>query len=99
MYKDIDIYNIGYITILKIGDCENSVNSLCLIIDKVDEHIECSSAEKNNGDKYLDFHCTDENKEVLKKNRELWDEIKNEIETELKMKLKQETVVNMGKIL
>ena len=52
MYKDIDIYNIGYITILKIGDCENSVNSLCLIIDKVDEHIECSSAEKNNGDKY-----------------------------------------------
>ena len=99
MYKDIDIYNIGYITILKIGDCENSVNSLCLIIDKVDEHIECSSAEKNNGDKYLDFHCTDENKEVLKKYRELWDWIKNEIETELKMKLKQETVVNMVKIL
>ena len=23
-YKDIDIYNIGYITIKKIGDCENN---------------------------------------------------------------------------
>ena len=22
-YKDIDIYNIGYITIKKIGDCKN----------------------------------------------------------------------------
>ena len=75
MYKDIDIYNIVYITIKKIGDCENiySVNSLYLIIGKVDEHIECSSAEKNNGDKYLDFHSTDENKEVLKKCRKLWD--------------------------
>ena len=29
-YKDIGIYNIGYITIKKIGDCKNiySVNSL-----------------------------------------------------------------------
>ena len=29
-YKDIDIYNIGYITIKKIGDCKNihSVNPL-----------------------------------------------------------------------
>ena len=38
-----------------------------LIIGKVDAHI-----EKNNGNKYLVFdstelHCTDENKEVLKK--------------------------------
>ena len=46
-YKDIDIYYIGYITIKKIGDCENiySVNPLYLIIGKVDGHIECNSAE------------------------------------------------------
>ena len=33
-YKDIDIYYIGYITVKKIGDCEdiNSVNPLYLII-------------------------------------------------------------------
>ena len=30
---------------------------------------------------YLVFHSTDENKEVLKKYRELWDGIKNESET------------------
>ena len=52
-----------------------------LIIGKVDEHI-----EENNGNKYLVFDSvelcsTDENKEVLKKYRELWDGIKNEIET------------------
>ena len=82
-YKDIDIYYIGYITIKKIGDCENiySVNLLYLIIGKVDGHIERSSAEENNGNKYLVFDSTDENKEVLKKYRELWDGIKNEIET------------------
>ena len=82
-YKDIDIYYIGYITIKKIGDCENiySVNPLYLIIGKVDGHI-----EENNGNKYLAFdskelHSTDENKEVLKKYAELWSGIKNEIKT------------------
>ena len=77
-YKDIDIYYIGYITIKKIGDCENiySVNPLYLIIGKVDGHIE----EKNES-KYLVFDSTDENKEVLEKYTELWDGIKNEIET------------------
>ena len=46
-YKDIDIYYIGYITIKKIGDCENiySVNPLYLIIGKVDGHIECNCVE------------------------------------------------------
>ena len=35
LYKDIDIYYIGYITIKKIGDYENihSVNPLYLIIN------------------------------------------------------------------
>ena len=43
-YKDVDIYYIGYITIKKIGDCENiyTVNPLYQII--VDGHI-----EENNG--------------------------------------------------
>ena len=36
---------------------------------------------QKNGSKYLDFDSTDENKEVLKKYTELWDGIKNEIET------------------
>ena len=47
-----------------------------LIIGKVDWHI-----EENNRNKYLVFDSTDENKEVLKKYTELWDWIKNEIET------------------
>ena len=48
-----------------------------LIIGKVDGHIEC----EKNGSKYLVFDSTDENKEVLKKYTELWNGIKNEIET------------------
>ena len=77
-YKDSDIYYIGYNTIKKIGDYENiySVNLLYLIIGKVDRYIE----EKNES-KYLVFDSTDENKEVLEKYTELWDGIKNEIET------------------
>ena len=47
-----------------------------LIISKVDGFI-----EEKNGSKYLVFDSTDENKEVLKKYTELWDEITNKIET------------------
>ena len=77
-YKGIDIYNIGYITIKKFGDCENihDGNPLYLIIGKVDGHV-----EEKHGSKYLVFDSTDENKEVLKKYTELWNGIKNEIET------------------
>ena len=80
-YKGINIYYIGYITIKKIDDCENiySVNPLYLIIGKVDGHIECNSVQKNNGNKYLVFDSTDENKEVLKKHSDVWDGIKNKI--------------------
>ena len=60
-----------------------------LIIGKVDGYI-----EKNNGNKYLVFDSTDENKEVLKKYTELWDGIKNEIET-----INGGKKVNMVKIL
>ena len=41
-YKNICIYNIGYITIKKIDDCENiySVNSLYLRVDHASGYIE-----------------------------------------------------------
>ena len=63
-YKDIGIYNIGYITIKKIGDCKNinSVNPLYLRITHVSGYI-----EEINGDKYITFDSTDENKKLLKK--------------------------------
>ena len=77
-YKGIDICYTGYITVTKIGDCENiySVNPLYLIIGKVDGHI-----EEKNGSKYLVFDSTDENKEVLKKYTELSNGIENETKT------------------
>ena len=46
------------------------------MIDKVNGYI-----EEKNGSKYLIFHSADKNKEVLKKYDELWDGIKNKIET------------------
>ena len=41
-YKNIGIYNIGYITIKKIDDCENiySVNPLYLRIDHANGYVE-----------------------------------------------------------
>ena len=52
-YKNIGIYNIGYITIKKIDDYENihSVNPLYLMIGVVIEHI-----EENEGNTY--FHVS-----------------------------------------
>ena len=61
----------------KIDDYENirSVSPLYQMIGKVIGHI-----EENNGNNYLVFHSSDENKEVLKKYKKLWDGIKNKIE-------------------
>ena len=62
-YKNLDVYNIGYVTINKIGygyDI-NSVNPLYLHINNVNEYI-----EEINEDKYLGFDVTYENKELLK---------------------------------
>ena len=41
-YKNIGIYNIGYITIKKIDDCENiySVNPLYLLVNHANRYIE-----------------------------------------------------------
>ena len=54
----------------------NSVNSLYVIIGKADGYI-----EENNGNKYLVFPSTDDNKKVFEKFTKLWDEIKHFIET------------------
>ena len=76
-YKNIDIYYIGHITIKDSDYIKvNSVNPLYLIISEVDGYI-----KEKNGSKYLVFDSANENNEVLKKYNELWDGIKNEIET------------------
>ena len=51
-YKSIDIYYLGYITIKKVGDCENihSVNPLYLLINQLSGYI-----KEKNGNKYLIF--------------------------------------------
>ena len=63
-YKNIGIYNIGYIAIKKIDDCENiySVNPLYLRITHANGYI-----EEKNENKYLIFDSTDENKKLMKK--------------------------------
>ena len=63
-YKDLDIYNIGYVKIKKIGDCcdVNCVNPLYLRIDNASGYIEEMSE-----DKYMLFAVTDKNKELLKR--------------------------------
>ena len=63
-YKDIGIYNFGYITKIKIDDYENiySVNPLYLTISHASGYIEQEGVNK-----YLIFEQTDENKGLLKK--------------------------------
>ena len=75
-YKDIGIYNIGYITIKKIDDCENiySVNPLYLRINHESGYI-----QEKGVNKYLIFGSTDENKELLKKYNDIWDGIRDKI--------------------
>ena len=77
-YKNIGIYNTGYVTIKKIDDCENiySVNPLYILVNHASGYI-----EKENENKYLVFDSTNENKELLKNTRLFG--------MELKMKSKQ----------
>ena len=76
-YKNIGIYNIGYITVKKTDDYKNihSANLLYLIIGKAIGHI-----KEKNGNKYLVFDSADKNKEVLKNTLNF--------EMELKMRLR-----------
>ena len=75
-YKDIGIYNIGYITIKKIDDCKNiySVNPLYLRINHASGYI-----EEKGVNKYLIFDSTDENKELLKKYNDVFNGIRDKI--------------------
>ena len=63
-YKDIGIYNTGYIAIKKIDDYENiySVNPLCLIVDHASGY-----TEEKGVNKYFNFDSSNEIKELLKK--------------------------------
>ena len=64
-YQNIGIYQIGYITIKNINDCENinSVNPLHLMINEIGGYIKTES----NGNKYLTFASIDKDKKVLEK--------------------------------
>ena len=75
-YKDIGIYNIGYITIKKIDDYENiySVNPLYLTITHASGYI-----EEKGVNKYLIFDSIDENKELLKKYNDVFNGIMGQI--------------------
>ena len=75
-YKDIDIFNIGYVTKKIIGNCVNinSVNPLYLGNTRVNGYIE--QKDSNN---YLVFDSTDENKELLKKYTDVFNGIMSKI--------------------
>ena len=76
-YKDIGIYNIGYITKKKIDDYKNinSVNPLYLNIGHAIGYI-----KEKGVNKYLVFDSTDENKELLKKYNDVFNAIRDKKE-------------------
>ena len=76
-YKDLDIFNIGYVTIKKIGHGYdvNSVDPLYLGIDNASGYI-----KEVNEDKFLVFNVTDENEELLKR----YDDVFNGIMDKMK---------------
>ena len=75
-YANVGIYNTGYITIKKIDDYENicSVNPLYLIIAHANGYI-----EEKGTNKYLIFDSTDESKELIKKQNDVWNGIKDKV--------------------
>ena len=76
LYKDIGIYNIGFITKKKIDDCKNinSVNPLYLNITH-----ENGYNEEKGVNKYLVFDSTDENNELIKKYNDVFNGIRDKI--------------------
>ena len=74
--KNLDICNIGYVTIKKIGHGYdvNSVNPLYLFIDNATGYIEGKESNK-----CLIFGSTDENTELLKKYNDVFDGLIDEI--------------------
>ena len=77
-YKEINIYYIGYVTVSKVANCNNinSVNPLYLMIDETIGHF-----EEKGQNKYLVLDDVDENKQVSKKYKEVWEGVKREFET------------------
>ena len=75
-YKDFNIFNIGYVTKIKISNCKNiySVNPLYLGITCVNGHI-----EEKDSNKYLVFDSTDDNKELLKNYSDVFNGIMSKI--------------------
>ena len=75
-YKDIGIYNIGYITKKKVDDCKNidSINPLYLNITHANGYI-----EEKGVNKYLAFDSLDENKELIKKYNDVFNGIRDKI--------------------
>ena len=75
-YKNLDINNIGYVTIKKIsyGYDNNSANPLYLRIDNANGYI-----EEINEDKYLVFDVTYENKKLLKRYDDVFNGIMDKI--------------------
>ena len=75
-YKDLDIFNMVYVTIKKIGYCYdvNSVNPLYLRINNASGYI-----EEINNDKYLIFDDIDKNKELLEKYDDVFSRIMSKI--------------------
>ena len=69
------IYDIEYFKNL------DNENSIYLVFNNVGAYIECNSTEENNEDKYLVFASADKKKEALENYTELWDEMKDQIET------------------
>ena len=65
-------------TVKKIANCKNinSVNPLYLMIEEMVGHF-----EEKNENKYLDLDDVNENKEVSKKYKEVWEGVEKEIET------------------
>ena len=75
-YKNLDIYNTGYVTIKKTGygSDVNSVNPLYLRIDKASGYI-----EEINRNEYLLFDVRDENKKLLKRYDDIFNGIISKI--------------------
>ena len=89
-YKDIGIYNIGYITVKKIDGYENiySLNPLYLIVDHASGYI-----DEKDVNKYLIFDSMDENKELLKKYNDVFNGIrKNNIKKKVVMNVTMKKV-------
>ena len=77
-YKNLDIFNIGYVTVKNIGfSSGHSINSVNLLYLRIDNASGCIEEKESN--KCLTFYSTDENKEFLKKNSCVFDGLIDEI--------------------